>query len=249
MESYTVVCKNRSFARKVPFSYESVQDAKKTGNFINTTVGTWSKGLVTTKDKFYAKFFNYGAYSAGHDVFDNNITSVVSDSSNKLIYDSKAFFATDHPDKVGNTYSNFNSSYTLSYDNLKTVYNTFVNTNNRDERGDVIDLSPDTLLIPTALRFTAQEILQTTQLPDSFDNTINVLANIVQPLTWSRLTDTDGWFLGMRKMGLLATEREGVSLDFWQDEETKDYYASIFTRFGGCVTNWRYWIANAISTS
>lgn len=249
MESYTIVCKNRSFARKVRFSYESVQDSKKTANLLSTTVGTWGRSVPITKEKFYAKFFNYGAYSAGHDVFNNTITEVVSDSSGDLIYDSKAFFADDHPDKVGNTYDNYVASTALTHDNLKTVWQTYTNTNNRDERGQVIDLQPNVLLIPTALGFTAKEILNSTLVSDVFNNTTNVLNNIVQPMEWSYLTDSDGWFLGALKMGLMATDREDVSLDFYQDEENMSYVARIFTRFGGCVTNWRYWIAANISTS
>jgi hypothetical protein len=47
----------------------------------------------------------------------------------------------------------------------------------------------------------------------------------------------------------MATAREDVSLDFWQDETNKDYFASIFLRFGGAVTQWRYWYANNIASS
>jgi len=52
--------------------------------------------------------------------------------------------------------------------------------------------------------------------------------------------------MGKLRNGLLATNREDVTLDFWQDETSKRYYATIFTRFGGCINQWRHWIANAI---
>jgi hypothetical protein len=81
------------------------------------------------------------------------------------------------------------------------------------------------------------------------DNTVNVLRTIVSPVVWAHLTDTDGWFLGKLKAGLMATDRESVDIEFWQDETSKDYFASIFTRFGGCVTNWRYWYACNIASS
>ena len=250
MESYTIVCKNRSFGRLVRFSKETVDDAQKTSNIVATTVGTWGRKVPVTKEKFYSKFFNYGAYTAGHDVFNGTISGgVVDDASGDKIYDGQPFFSTAHPDKVGNTYSNFSSSNTFSAANLRTVYETFTITNNRDERGDVIDLMPDTLLINPALRFTAQEVLQTEKVPGSFDNDINVLMNIVTPISWSYISGSDDWFLGNRGMGLMATEREDISLDFWQDETSKDYYASIFTRFGGAVSNWRFWYANNLPTS
>jgi len=250
MESYTIVCKNRSFGRLVRFSYETVKDAQKTSNIVATTVGTWGRKIPVTKEKFYAKFFNKGAFTAGHDVFNGTISGgVVDDPSGAKIYDGQPFFSTAHPDKVGNTYSNFGSATTLTAANLRTVYETFTITNNRDERADIIDLMPDTLLINPALKFTAQEILQTEKVPGSFDNDINVLMNIVTPLSWSYIDGSDDWALGNRGMGLMATEREDVNLDFWQDETSKDYYASIFTRFGGAVTQWRHWYGCAFSTS
>jgi phage major head subunit gpT-like protein len=249
MESYTIVVKNRSFARLVRMSYETVKDAQKVGNMVSTLVGSWGRMLPITKEKFYAKFFNYGAYTAGHDVFNNTITGVITDASGALTYDGKAFFATDHPDRVGNSYANYTSSRSLTQANLETTWLTFHNTNNRDERGQIIALGADTLLIPPALRFTAQVILQTTLIPGSMDNDINVMRAIVAPVEWAYLTDTDGWFLGARKQGLMATNREDVTLDFWQDETSKDYFASIFTRFGGGVTNFRYWYACNISSS
>lgn len=251
MESYTIVCKNRTWARKVQFSYEAVKDAQKFSNILRETAGTWGQSYPRTRDKWYAQFFNYGAYTAGHDgTFDNSITGVVTDSSGDFIYDSKPFFSTAHPDKVGNTYANYTETRALTHANLKTTYLTYTSTNNRDERGSVIELMPDTLLIPPALRFTAQEILQTTLIPDSMDNTINVLSTIVSPMTWAHLTDTDGWFLGAKGKGLLATTREDPEIDFYQDEgDTKDFYAVIMCRWGGCVNNFRFWYGCNIATA
>ena len=249
MESYTIVCKNRSFARSVRFSYESISDAKKIGNLLSTTVGTWGRQVPITKEKFYVNFFNNGALTAGHDVFNNTISGVITDSTGNLIYDGKPFFSTSHADKVGNTYSNYNVTMPLTHTNLKTVYNQYVLSNNYDERGDIIELMPNILLIPPALKFTAQEILNSTLIPNSQDNTTNVLSAIIGTLEWSYLSDADGWFLGSLRQGLMATDRENVSLDFWRDETNKDYFASIFARWGGCVTQWRYWLANNIASS
>ena len=248
MESYTIVCKNRSFGRLVRFSYESVKDAKKVSNLLMNTVGTWGQKLPVTKEKFYAKFFNYGAFTAGNDVFNNSITGVVTDASGDKIYDSIVFLGS-HVSRAGTTYVNHTASLTLTHDNLKTAWETYTITNNRDERDDIISLTPDVMLIPPALKFTAQEILNTSLIPESAENTTNVLNSIVQPLSWSYLTDSTGWFLGKKRQGLIATDREDVMLDFWQDETNKDYFASIFTRFGGAVTQWRYWLGLNLSTS
>jgi hypothetical protein len=219
MESYTIVCRNRTFGRIVRFSYETVQDVKKVSNILQATVGTWGRQVPISKEKWYAKFFNYGAYTAGYSVFNNTITGVVTDASGSLTYDGDPWFSTTHTNKVGTSYANYTASRSLSHANLKTTYLTFTTTNNRDERGDVIDLLPDTLLIPPALRFTAAEILESTLLPGSMDNDKNVLASIVSPMSWAYLTDTDGWFLLKRKMGCMATDRQDISIDFWQDKQ------------------------------
>jgi hypothetical protein len=249
IESYTIIVKNRSFGRIVRFSKESVDDAQKQANFLTTTVGTWGKQVPMNKEKFYAKFFNYGAYTNGHDVFNNSITNVIDDPTENKIYDGKSWFNTAHADKVGNTYINYVASRSLTHANLKTTWNTYTVTNNRDERGDIVSLTPDTLLINPALHFTAREILESTLIPDIMDHTKNVLAAIVGVTSWAYLTDADGWFLGKKKMGLMATSRESVSIDFWQDETSKDFFASIFERYGGGITNWRYWMSLNTSTS
>ncbi len=245
MESYTIVCKNRSFGRIVRFSYETVKDAQKTSNLLSTTVGTWGRMVPITKEKFYSRFFNNGVNN--NDIFDNSITGVISDSSGEKIYDGDNWFSTSHTSRAGTDYSNYSSVNALSHTNLQTVWQTYHQTNNRDERDEIIELSADIILLPPALKFTAEVILNTTILPGSMDNDTNVMKSILSTMEWAYLTDADGWFMGKKKQGLMATDREDVTLDFWQDETSKDYFASIFTRFGGCITNWRYWYANNIA--
>ena len=218
IESYTIVCKNRSFGRVVRMSYETVADTQKLGNLLQGTVGTWGRMLPITKEKFYAKFFNNGALTAGHDVFDNSITGVVTDASGDVIYDSQPWFDSAHADKVGNTYSNLDTSASLTEANLRLKWTIFTTDNNRDERGEIIDIEPNTLLIPPALRFTADAILNSTLIPGSMDNDTNVLRTIVSPLQWHYLSESTSWLLLTKGQGLMATDRQDVELDFWQDE-------------------------------
>lgn len=250
MESYTIVCKNRTFGRQVRFSYESVKDTQKVADLLKATVGTWGKSTARTKDKWYVQFFNKGAYTTGSDIFNNTITGVVDDSSGNYVYDGHPWFDSNHPDKVGGTYDNYDA-LTLSHTNLQTVYNTFTCTNNRDERGQIITLTPTTLLIQPSLLFTAKVILANTAIPGSVDNDTNVLANILSPIVWPRLSDTssNGWFVGIPKQGLMGLNRQDAIFDMYQDETSKDYYATIFLRWGGAVTNWRFWHASNTDTS
>ena len=76
-----------------------------------------------------------------------------------------------------------------------------------------------------------------------------MLFRSVNPMVWPRLSDTDAWYLGKAKAGLMALNRQEAIMDMYQDETNKDYYATIFLRWGGAVTNWRYWYSSNLATS
>ena len=255
LEGYTVIGKARTFSDSFYLTMEFVEDAtpEKMASTMQGFAGTWASGVVNTKETFAAKFFNYGGYTSGrHDTFDNTITGVITDSSGDLIYTGKPFFAltaNNHPAKDGSTYFNSLGALSLTGTNLQTAYNRMTNSNNYDERGEKIALRPDTLLIPPALRFTAKTILDSELLPGGANNDINTSQNLVSPIEWQYLTDTNGWFVGSRGKGLTFLERKAPIIDFYQDELSKKYYATIDARFGGMVTNWRHWVAANISTS
>jgi hypothetical protein len=255
LEGYTVIGKARTFSDSFYLTMEFVEDAtpEKMSNTLQGFAQTWAPGVMNTKETFAAKFFNYGGYTAGrHDTFDNTITGVIADSSGDLIYTGKPFFAltgNNHPAKDGSTYFNSLGALSLTSANLQTAYNRITNTNNYDERGEKIKLSPDTLLIPPALRFTAKTILESAGSVGDANNDINVTQNLVGSIEWQYLTDTNGWFVGARQKGLKFLERKSPVIDFYQDEVSKKYYATIDARFGGVVTDWRHWVAANISTS
>jgi len=255
LEGYTVYGKARTFSDKFYLTMEFVEDSdpNKVANVMQRFAQTWAQGVINSKETFAAKFFNYGGFTAGRDdTFDNTITGVITDPSGDLIYTGKPFFAlsgNNHPAKDGSTYYNSLGALSLTSTNLQTAYNLMTNTNNYDERGEKIALKPDTLLIPPALRFTARTILESENVPGSANNDINVTQALVSQIEWQYLTDTNGWFLGARGKGIRFIERKMPVLDFWQDEDDKKYYASIDARWGGTVTDWRYWVAANISTS
>jgi hypothetical protein len=255
LEGYTVLGKARTFSDSFFLTMEFVEDAtpQKMASVMSGFASTWAQGVVNSKETFAAKFFIYGGFTAGrHDTFDNSITGVVSDSSGDLIYTGKPFFAltgNNHPAKDGSTYYNSLGALSLTSANLQTAYNLMTNTNNYDERGEKISLRPDVLLIPPALRFTAKTILESELQPSGANNDINVTQNLVSQLEWQYLTDTNGWFLGTRQKGLKFYERKAPVIDFYQDETSKKYYATIDARWGGTVDEWRHWVAANISTS
>ena len=254
LEGYTVYGKPRTFSDSFYLTMEFVEDTppEKMANAMRDTASTWGEGVVNSKESFAAQFFNYGGYTSGHDTFNNSITGVVTDPQGDLIYTGKPFFAlsgNNHPAKDGSTYYNSLGALGLSSANLQTAYNLMTNTNNYNERGEKIALKPDTLLIPPALRFTAKNILEAESQTNSGNNDINPTQNLVKPIEWQYLTDTDGWFLGKKQKGIRFLERKSPVIDFYQDEISKKFYGTIDARWGGTVTDWRFWVAANISTS
>lgn len=111
--------------------------------------------------------------------------------------DGKTLFATDHPlyGAGGGTQANtFSTARALSHSSLKDA----IIEMKRNKADDAIfsPVTPSILLVPDYLQFTAQEILNTTNMPYSADNTVNVLqSQNIQVVTWSYLTDANDWFL------------------------------------------------------
>lgn len=254
LEGFTVVCKARTFSDSYWMTMEFVEDTppEKIANILRGYASTWGEGVISTKEAFAAKFFNYGFYTSGHATFNNSITGVVTDASGDLIYDGKPFFAAsgnNHPAKNGSTYYNSLGALALSEANLKTAYTLMTVTNNRNEKGEIVQIMPDTLLIPGNLHFTAKTLLESEQSVGNANNDKNAVQNLVAPIEWQYLTDTDAWFLGKKQKGLKFYERKSPVIDFYQDEKDKKYYATIDTRFGAVVDNFRYWVGANGSTS
>ena|SRR3990167_2170625 len=254
LEGFTVIAKSRTFSDSYYMTMEFVEDTppEKISNILRAYSTEWANGVISTKEAFAANFFIYGAYTAGHDVFNNTITGVVDDPTGDLIYDGKPFFAAsgnNHPAKNGSTYYNSIGALSLSAPNLQTAYTLMTSTNNRNERGEIVSIMPDTLLIPPALHFTAKTLLESELVTGSANNDKNTVQNLVTPIEWQYFTDTDAWVLGARQKGLTFYERKSPVIDFYQDETDKKFYATIDTRFGAVVNNWRYWVAANLATS
>ena len=254
LEGFTAIIKARTFSDSFFMTMEFVEDTpkEKMANVIKDFANTWAEGVVATKEAFAASLFNTGGFTSATDAFNNSVTGVITDPTAGFIYDGLPFFAlagAPRTAKNGTTYYNSIAANTLSAPNLITAYNLMTVTNNRNERGEIVNLKPDVLLHPSTLRFTAKALLESDKVVGSANNDINTVQNLVKPIEWQYLTDTDGWFLGKAKSGIKFKERKAPVIDFYQNEIDKKYYATIDTRFGAGVSNWRYWQANAISTS
>jgi hypothetical protein len=257
MEGYTIYGKNRTFQDGIEFSMETVKDTSpdKIANIVNDFAATYTETYVQTKEQFYAGVFNYGAFTAGHDVFNASITGVTpSGVPTLLLYDGKCLFTptgAKRPLYPGGTagYYNAIASASLTKSALITAYNLMAVTNAVDSRGDKIVNMPDTILIPPALHFTVKDLLENEWESGQANLNMNVVKGLVTPIEWPYLTSATAWFLGRKQRGLIAQERMPLTFEFWEDPVTKGYKASVVARWGLRVNDWRYWVSNNASTS
>jgi hypothetical protein len=250
-EGYTVLARPFDFTDAVSFSKNAVSDCAKMKDLGKQTSKTWGGAKKTTKEKFYASFFNNGGLTAGYSRFNGSVVGVITDASGNLCYDSiEAFNLSNNTrsSKKGGTYYN-SAAISLSHSNAITLYNLYTDTNAYDENDERISNIPDYIWYPPALRFTADTILQSTLIPNSMNNDKNVLQSIVEPLMWSFLTDTDAWGYGKKLKGWFGCMWQDLVYDFFEDKTGRQICYTAEMRLLGGMDNWRFTSAANVSAS
>jgi len=111
--------------------------------------------------------------------------------------DGVAMFSTVHPknpDEATTYITNTPAAAAdLSVASLKSAITAFENMT--DERGLKFSQKAKTLLVPSDLKWTAMEILESALEPYIVENTKNVLNNSLSLVVWPYLSDADSWFM------------------------------------------------------
>lgn len=109
--------------------------------------------------------------------------------------DGKPLFSTVHPrPDGGSSQSNASSTgLTLSEQNLETAI--IAMRGQLDDKGQIIDVYPRTLLVPKELRKTAHLIVDSPMRQGTADNDANYYKDDFKIIDWLYLTSTTAWFL------------------------------------------------------
>ena len=139
--------------------------------------------------------------------------------------DGVAMLANNHPNIAGGTWSNvLGTAADMSEAALEQACIDIAGFTN--DRGLLIAVRPETLVIPRQLMFEAKRILQSdgrvaTDLNDL--NALKTLGVIPKVVTNHYLTDTDAWFIRTNvKHGLKYFERRGDSFEMDNDFDTEN---------------------------
>jgi phage major head subunit gpT-like protein len=149
-----------------------------------------------------------------------------------------------HPYSPSNASTQDNSGATaLSYDSV--IATRKLMRSYEDDRGELVPINPNTLLVPPELENTAWEIVNSMNKPGTADNDGNYVRSTgLQVVVWDYLTDANNWFMldsGLAGMYLNWFNR--VPLEFAADP-TSDY--TLMARYRGYMrysygwSDWRF---------
>ena len=170
------------------------------------------------------------------DVFNNGFLT-------QLAADGVALFSASHTRNPEDATTHSNHAATdadLSVASLKAAINVFEDT--LDHRGLNLRLVPKVLLVPTEVRFTAEEILQSNLEPFVNENTTNVLRGEgLRAEVNNYLTDPDAWFLLSEKSDheLKFVWRKSFTVKRDSDFDSWDAKFGAVMRFTVGVGDWR----------
>lgn len=139
--------------------------------------------------------------------------------------DSVALCSASHPVSAedSSTWSNTGTS-ALSADSLSSTRVAMMRF--EDDRGDIMDVMPDQLLVPPELEDTAIPLTGSVLDPTSANNAVNPIPGRFQTIVWHYLTDTNNWFMleaKRRQQSLKWYNR--IPLEFQLERDFETYQA------------------------
>lgn len=155
--------------------------------------------------------------------------------------DGKELLATDHPSLAGDQSNELATAADLSEASLEDLTIQIMDAKN--SKGLKISLQPKTLIVPTALVYDAQRILESTLRSSTADNDINALKSmsvIPEVVVNNYLTDSDAWFIRTNAPSSLCWfDREPVQFSKDEDFDTDNAKAKAYMRFVPFWGDWR----------
>jgi len=182
---------------------------------------------------------------AGASVFINAFTDTGSDADGFPIAgpDAVGLASLVHPNSpsdTGATQAN-EGTLALTKDNVRTTRQDQMDL--KDDRGDILNIMPDMLLVPPELEDDALVIMRSSLDPNSANNAVNPQAGRFTVVTWHYLTDSNAWFMidsGRMKRDLIWYERVPVEFDKEKDFDTLQAKFRAYMRYSRGWRDWRW---------
>lgn len=189
---------------------------------------------------------------AGANVFINAFSSATTETLDDYGTDATgadlvALCSTAHPRHTGDSTTTDTNEGTsaLTAANVSTTRRAMVEF--VDMNGDLINVVPDTLLVPPELLDTGIEITKSQLDPSSANNAVNPQAGRFNLISWNYLTDANAWFLidsGLMKQHLHWFDRVPVEFAREADFDTLIGKFRAYMRFSLGWSDWRWLYGN-----
>lgn len=228
----------------------TVYDSHAQGAVSRGTNKAYSLGYIVTReekaDNLYAEVSMQRAASlafsmaqtrenVGANVYNRVITSGYTGG------DGIVLGSVSHPSLAGNQSNILATAADLSESSLEDLTVNILDAKN--SKGLKISLQPKCLIVPTALIYDAQRILQSTLRSSSANNDINALKSmsvIPDVFVNNYLTDADAWFIRTNAPnGMCWFDREPVQFSKDEDFDTDNAKAKAYMRFVPFWGDWR----------
>jgi phage major head subunit gpT-like protein len=182
-------------------------------------------GVMSQRTQLFGLAFDRKIYKDAASVFNNAF------SSSYLGGDNKALCASDHPYSPTNASTQSNVGTTaLSYDAVLATERLMMGM--VDSRGNALEVMPDTILVPVALKETALTIVNSPLKPGTPNNDANA-AGGYRVVVSRYLTDANNWFLIDSRLAKLYLNWFWRVKPEFEADPTGDF--SLAARFRGYV--------------
>ncbi len=168
--------------------------------FVQTYVPTvWKSGFAVTRELQDDVDFKEVAEGASEmartaiRTIDKEAAKMLNNATNTTFFtgaDGDSLASSSHTGEDGSTNIDNADTGVLNETNLETAMVYFHEL--VDGRGQLIEMSPDTLLVPPTLEKEAKILMMSTGRPATGDNDINVYQNALKVQMWSRIGNQEG---------------------------------------------------------
>ena len=191
-EGYRVTYTHGTFSSGTSVSRQLMEDDQ--FNVISRKPSNLAKAKLRTMEQFGADIFNFGFTSGGGG------TSPFTGG------DAVALFSSAHTRTDGGSNQSNTTTMDLAEDSLEVATVTMRAT--LDDKGQLVVVTPDTLLIPPALEKEARILMNSQGRPGTENNDTNVYKGLLNIITWDYLGSAAGgsdtaWFILDKSLTLL----------------------------------------------
>lgn len=156
--------------------------------------------------------------------------------------DSVGLCSTAHPATPTNTSTQSNEgTLALSSANLTTT--ALLMREFTDDRGELVSIKPDTLLVPPELEETALQIVGSDRVLGSANNDVNINKGRYNVVAWDYLTDSNAWFVidsVLKDQHLVWLDRIAPEFAMAEDFDTIQAKWRAYYRFSRGADAWQW---------